>query len=365
VERGAHFYRSLLLDDHGNPINKRNAWMARSLAYVRLIPPGAADTVHYRLTIPEDCGDTIRLKARVNYRKFAWWNTQWAFAGRRDPTHQGFSVGPDHDDGRWVFTGDTSDVSGGVKAIPDIPITVMAEAEAVLKVAPKGTARPADRPLLDRAVRERWNDYGIGLLLQGDLKAAEAAFLKVTEMDPGYADGWVNVARSRIQEGNMDGAEQYLRKALEIDPALAKTHFFLALAKKARGQYDEALAHLRTAAERYPRDRVVRNQMGRVLFLQRHYREAIAELQKVLEVDPEDLQAQYNLMLSWQGLGDTENAARAQALYRRFKADESAQFITGPYRQLHPEDNNERQAIHEHVSAPLAKRYGTAAGGGG
>ena len=24
-----------------------------------------------------------------------------------------------------------------------------------------------------------------------------------------------------------------------------------------------------------------------------------------------------------------------------------------PYRQLHPEDNNERQAIHEHVSVPL------------
>jgi hypothetical protein len=44
VEPGAHFYRSLLLDERGNPINKRNAWAARSLAYVRLIPPGAADT---------------------------------------------------------------------------------------------------------------------------------------------------------------------------------------------------------------------------------------------------------------------------------------------------------------------------------
>ena len=45
----AHFYRSLQLDERGNPINKRNAWMTRSVAYVRLIPPGAADTVHYRL----------------------------------------------------------------------------------------------------------------------------------------------------------------------------------------------------------------------------------------------------------------------------------------------------------------------------
>jgi tetratricopeptide (TPR) repeat protein len=352
VEPGAHFYRSLLLDDHGNPINKRNAWMARSLAYVRLIPPGAADTVHYRLRIPEDCGDTIRLKAKVNYRKFSWWNTQWAFGGVRDPAHQGFSLSPDHDDGRWIFTGDTSGVSGNVKAIPVIPITVMAEAVAELKVAPRGTKPPSVQPLLDKTVRERWNDYGIGLLLQGDLKAAEAAFLKVTEMDPGYADGWVNVSRARIQEGNMEGAEQMLRKALEIDPGLAKTHFFLATALKARGRYDEALEHFRAAAARYPRDRVVLNQMGRVLFLQRRYKDAIGELQKVLAIDPEDLQAQYNLMLAWQGLGDTANASRAQALYRRFKADESAQFITGPYRQLHPEDNNERQSIHEHLSAP-------------
>jgi len=43
VDSGAHFYRSLLIDEHGNPINKRNAWMARSVAYVRLIPPGAAE----------------------------------------------------------------------------------------------------------------------------------------------------------------------------------------------------------------------------------------------------------------------------------------------------------------------------------
>jgi hypothetical protein len=56
-------------------------------------------------------------------------------------------------------------------------------------------------------------------------------------------------------------------------------------------------------------------------------------------------------MLCYQGLGDATMARKEEALYQRFKADESAQFITGPYRQLHPEDNNERQQIHEHGSA--------------
>ena len=73
-------------------------------------------------------------------------------------------------------------------------------------------------PLLDPSVRERWNDYGIGLLLQGDIKNAEATFLKVTEMEPGYADGWVNVGARAHPGRQHGGAETMLRKALTIDP---------------------------------------------------------------------------------------------------------------------------------------------------
>ncbi|MGA8983952.1 MAG: hypothetical protein WB470_14850, partial [Candidatus Acidiferrales bacterium] len=42
--------------------------------------------------------------------------------------------------------------------------------------------------------------------------------------------------------------------------------------------------------------------------------------------------------------------AEFQKRYLRFKADESAQALVGPYVRTHPDDNNERQPIHEHVS---------------
>jgi len=227
----------------------------------------------------------------------------------------------------------------------------MARAEATIAVLPRSAAVPPVKPWLDRSVRERWNDYGIGLLLQGDLKGAQAAFEKVTQMDPAYADGWVNVARAQIQEGDVAAAEPVLRKALEVDSGLAKTHFFLGTVLKTVGRYDEALTHLRIAAEKYPRDRVVLNQIGRVRFLQRQFDVAIAAFQQALIIDPEDLQAHYNLMLCYQGTGNAAAAEREQRLYVRFKADESAQFITGPYRLRSPDDNNERQSIHEHRSA--------------
>ena len=117
VESGAHMYRSYLLDERGNAINKRNAWAARSVLYVRLIPPGAADTVHFRVNIPENNGNRITLTAKLNYRKFAWWNTQWAFAGIRDPLHVGFGPDKGYDDGRWIFAGDLTEASGKLKAI--------------------------------------------------------------------------------------------------------------------------------------------------------------------------------------------------------------------------------------------------------
>jgi hypothetical protein len=50
-------------------------------------------------------------------------------------------------------------------------------------------------------------------------------------------------------------------------------------------------------------------------------------------------------------LGDEASARREETLFRRFKADEASQSITERRRRQKPEDNNERQAIHEHESA--------------
>jgi len=58
-------------------------------------------------------------------------------------------------------------------------------------------------------------------------------------------------------------------------------------------------------------------------------------------------------MLCYRGLGDRQKAAREEALFRRFKAEESSQSITAVRRLISPEDNNERQQIHDHASVLL------------
>jgi Flp pilus assembly protein TadD len=353
VEKGAHFYRSLQIDGHGNPINKRNAWATRAVVYVRLIPPGAADTVHYRVVIPPDSGNKITFHARLCYRKFSWWGTQFSFVGIPD-TKSGREVTPDYDDRSFLLTGSLKGVSAKKEKIPDVPVVTVAENEVVLSVLPSNTPFPQPKVIIHKEDWQRWNDYGIGLLLQGNLKAAQAAFQKVTEADPANPDGGVNIGRVAIQEGDMERARAVLENALTLDAELARTNFFYAKVLRADGNYTGAAQRLRTVLAQYPRDRVALNDLGRVLFLQHKYPDATKVLDAVLAIDPEDLQAHYNLMLCYNGLGDQKRALEHQTRYLRFKADESAQAITGPYRQLHPEDNNERQAIHEHVSVPLS-----------
>jgi Flp pilus assembly protein TadD len=352
VEKGAHFYRSLQIDEHGNPINKRNAWATRSVVYVRLIPPGAADTVHYRVHIPENAGNKITLHARLCYRKFAWWGTQFSFVGQPDATHPEL-VTPNYDDRKFTLDAPLQGVSANEEKVPDVPIVAIAENEVSLPVAAKSSPAAAPKVELKPEDWQRWNDYGIGLFLQGDLKAAQAAFQKVTEIDPRNPDGWVNLGRTAVQEGDMDAARPVLEKALALSPDLARAHYFYARVLRADGKYEDAAQHLRRVIVQYPRDRVALNDLGRILFLERRYDDAVKVLESVLTIDPEDLQAHYNLMLCYNGLGNEKMAEAHQERYLRFKADEASQTITGKYRQAHPEDNNERQAIHEHESVPL------------
>ncbi|MBI3933587.1 MAG: tetratricopeptide repeat protein [Acidobacteria bacterium] len=355
VEKGAHFYRSYQLDGEGNMINKRNAWQARSVLYVRLIPPGAADVAHYRIKIPKDTKGPITLTAKLNYRKFSYYYTQFAYAGQPHPGQAPELIGPDHNSMTYSFekANIPANVSGQIRGeIPVLPIVTLAQATAQLELS-DGKAPPEWKPVVAKDYRERWNDWGIGLLLQGDLKGAEYAFQRVTEAEPEYADGWLNVARALIQEGETGAAKPYVEKALAINPKLGAGHYFKSQILKADGDYDGALASLRAAETLYPRDRVVLNQMGRILFLKRQYKEAVEILQRICLIDPEDLQMHYSLMLAYRGLGDQENAEREQKLFLRFKAEESAQAITAKPRMLSPEDNNERQQIHEHESIPL------------
>ena len=151
VEPGAHFYRSLLLDEHGNPINKRNAWMARSVAYVRLIPPGAADTVHYRLRVPDGLRrHDRRSRPRSTIASSRGGTRSGPSRACATPSHTGYSLTSAHDDGRWVFTGDTSGSPARSRPSPTSPSRSWRRARPRFGCCPAAPPLAEDEPFLDR-----------------------------------------------------------------------------------------------------------------------------------------------------------------------------------------------------------------------
>ncbi len=290
----------------------------------------------------------------MNYRKFSWYYTHFAYAGEAKAGQDvKMLLAKSFNSLEYGFdkANIPNNVSGMIKdEIPTLPIMTLSTAELSLPVSSPSAGLEHGGESGYARTLER---LGHWVAVAGDLKGAEFAFKKATEADPGNADAWLNVARALIQEGETDAAKPYLDKALQVNSSLGRIYYFRALIEKTEGRYDDALASLMKVEAQYPRDRVVLNQIARILLLKREYAKALEYCQRVCDVDTEDVQMHYTAMLCYKGLGDAEKADHEQALFQRFKADEAAQAITAKRRLASPEDNNERQAVHAHESVPL------------
>ena len=340
VDPSAHFYRSLMIDERGNPIDKRNAFASRSVIYVNLIPPGSADVGHFVFNVPSTVTE-LSVEAKLNYRKFSKAHSLFAYAGIMDDASGEYGAG--FDDREWAVS-PVSNVSGVLQDVPEVPIVVMASDSVLLRVGEMNDRVESEFNF------ERWTDYGIGLFRSGDLRGALAAFKEATEIYPDRSDAWVNEARVLIEEGDIEAAQPVLVRALELDGSNQKAQFFSAVASKAIGDYDEALRGLTAVSEMFPRDRVVLNQMGRVLFLMERFDESIDAFRSVLRIDAEDLMAHYNLMLAYRATGNNDASVDHQRRYERYKDDERSHALALEYRQRDAFANNEAQSVHFHRS---------------
>ncbi|MFQ5572467.1 MAG: tetratricopeptide repeat protein, partial [Rhodothermales bacterium] len=333
VDSTAHFWGALLVDRAGQEINKRNAqdWVAT--VYARAIGPGTAHTVHYRFEVPQGAIIT-ELSAALLHRKFKGYFNEWTFRGYVAPGQPDSLARRDVDMRAWVFD-DTE--------APVLPITTMAQTRRVA-----GERIHAERPLW-----ERWNDYGIGLFMEGDTRAALAAFEQVANLAPENPEGSINQARVLINEGQLERASEALDEAERRRPGYLKTTYFHGEVLKAAGRYDEALNEWLRVYEAFPLDRVLVLGIGRLHYLSGRYEEALRWMDKVLQIDPEDLGAVYNRMLALGALGREDEFATAQQLYQYHKDDEDAMAITAPFKQRFAMANREAQPIHEHELWPV------------
>lgn len=334
----AHRYGAVLLDRHGEPIERRNAQEIFVTVYANMIGPGTADLAHYVFVVPPGlAGREITLKARLLWRKFTRPYTEFAFRAGRE----GFR---DFED------------------VPDLPITEIAAHEVTLPVAGGGAADGGRSGRFGDAGAGgavgptgdgedewiRYNDYGIGLLLEGNTRDAALAFSRVAELEPGRVDGPLNLARVAVQDGNLAEAYRQLRLAERVRPADARVAWVWGNARQEEGRYEEAAAAYGRVLEEFPEDRAAWRNLGRTLYLAGRQQEALDALDRVLAIDPEDRVAHYHRMLALRALGREREAAAAEAAYRYYQVDETAQAVTREFRLRNPGANLMSQPVRTH-----------------
>ena len=323
VDPWSHFVNVYMLDRHGNRIDRRNPQDIFTPLYNNQIPPGAANVVHYSFTVPPDQRTPVTVEVKLQYRKF-------------DTTYMKYVFGKDY--------------------VNELPVTTICADRITFPV--EGADGNAAVAAQTSAIPEwqRWNDYGIGLLLKGDkgsekgeLVQAAAAFERVEKL--GRADGPLNLARVYVKEGRLNEAVDALNRAMKANPPAPRwtVAWLNGLVNKQNGFLDQAITDLRSVLEdRYPeldergfdfgKDYEVINELGQTLFeraklergeARKAKREefllaAKSEFEKTLKFDSENVTAHYNLALVYAEFGDAAKAAEHRALHERFRPDDNA-----------------------------------------
>jgi tetratricopeptide (TPR) repeat protein len=314
VDEWSHFINVLMLDRHGNRIDRRNPQDIFTPLYNHQIPPGAAQVAHYRLRVPPDVTEPIELSARVRYRKF-------------DYTYM-------------------EKVHGG-KDVPELPIVDLCSDRVVLPIT-GGKDVPGQKSLIP--AWQRWNDYGIACFLEGgpegkeggELAQAEAAFSKLLgpefkDVKDAHGHAHLNLARVHLAyrgQERLNKARQSLIDAAKTGAPWWTVAWFNGVVNLQNGNFDEAIRDFEKVLDPknrdpvrrldFSKDYVVRNELGKALFFQaqreevdgddtarrKFLRRAIEHFEQTLEIDAEDVIAHEFLNKCYARLGSHDSEPR-------------------------------------------------------
>jgi tetratricopeptide (TPR) repeat protein len=122
---------------------------------------------------------------------------------------------------------------------------------------------------------------------QRQFDVAIAEFLKVTELDPAFADGFVGLGQAYMQKHDFVSAVAPLKHALEVDPDSVPAHQLLGYTLLVQGYAAEAIPHLERVQDKTALG-IAQIQTGQLA-------EAVANLQAALTARPNDPDILYYL----------------------------------------------------------------------
>lgn len=310
LDPGAHSFTNRLVNTSGVLNDLHQVWDTRIIAFNNTIISGRSQIVRFGFKLPAGVAGPITLTAKVNYRRF----------------NQRF-------------------IEFGLGKHYQLPVVEMASRTRTIAL---GANQPAPPDAEDNPLWMRWNNYGIGLLDAQQYADSAAAFERVAQLRPDYADAYTNVAIADYSWQRYDQSRTQLEKALKLSPKNARALYYLALVERIQGNLDAAVADLREMAAQYPRSRDAHRELGFSLYQQHKYDEARQEYETVQSIDPDDLAAHYILSIVYRRLGMKDKAAVEAAAFADQKDDPTANTYALDFLSKHPEITAESVPWHVH-----------------
>jgi tetratricopeptide (TPR) repeat protein len=360
VDQRAHFVNVFMLNKEGERINRRNAQEIFTPLYNHQIPPGAGQVAHYAFRVPDEIEGTLTATVKLQYRKFDHEYMEIVHK-RLKETHG--TVDSNLDAGINISN---SGLKEDGTYYNNLPIVTLASDTVTFPVEGQAVELGSQESKIPQW--QRWNDYGIGLFLEGksELKQAEHAFMQVEQLK--RFDGPLNLARVYLREGRIDeAADAIKRAALATEPKAPEwtLAWFSGQVNREQGRLVEAESNFRSIVDQsteertkrgfdFSRDIEVLNALGRTLFdrceqmrldSQKDERkklldDAIKQFERTLAIDSENVNAHYNLGLIYAEVGNADLAKKHKALHLRYKPDDNAQGLAvRKARQKYPDAN--------------------------
>jgi tetratricopeptide (TPR) repeat protein len=228
------------------------------------------------------------------------------------------------------------------------PIVTMATTEYVMHLG-ENKAQAASTAKNVMPDWRRWNNYGIALLDHRQYALAADAFMRAGELDEKYRPmAIVNRAMALIELDDYAQAGALLDAVVKANPQNMRALFQQARVFVKRGQLDDAETGVRKILEAFPRDRISLQQLGELMKIKRDYTAARATYEQILQIDPEDTGAHYNLMLVYRKLGMNEESRREAKIFADQKDDPAAMHLASEFLHKNPQMSNESVFWHVH-----------------
>ena len=156
-----------------------------------------------------------------------------------------------------------------------------------------------------------WNILGAANIGLSQIEKASEAFIKVTALNPNYADGFINLGITLKDQGKLDEAIDAYNKALLLKPDYAEAYNNLGNAFKDQNKLDKAIEQYNKAILLKPDYVEAYYNMGTTLKDEGKLDEAIETFNKVLLLKPDYAEAHNNKGATFIDQGKLDEAIKA------------------------------------------------------